>query len=55
MSDWLQFMTFALNLLILPVLKWVWDVRSELVRMNGKLQAHDQRLERLERRQDTRP
>ena len=55
MSEWVQYIMLALNLLILPVMKMVWDVRSELVRLNGKVQAHEQRLDRLERSQDAQP
>ena len=53
MSEWVQYLVLALNLLILPVLKLVWDVRAELIRLNGKVQAHEQRLERIERQQDS--
>lgn len=53
MSEWVQYLALALNLLILPVLKLVWDVRAELIRLNGKVQAHEQRLERIERQQDS--
>lgn len=52
MSEWVPYLTLALNLLILPVMKMVWDVRAELIRLNGKTQAHEQRLDRLERQQD---
>ena len=53
MSEWVQYLTLALNLLILPVMKMVWDVRAELIRLNGKVQAQGQRIERLERQQDS--
>ena len=53
MSEWTSYLTLVLNLLIIPVLKLIWDVRAELIRINGKVQAHEQRLERIERREDS--
>mgnify|MGYP001616742495 FL=1 len=49
MTDWLPIATFALNLLIIPLLKVLVDIRIELTRINGKIQAHEQRLDRIER------
>jgi len=53
MTDWLPYLSFAVQLLIVPALKIMWDIRTELARLNGKVQAHEQRIERLERQQDS--
>ncbi len=45
-------MSFLLNLLLLPLLKFVWDVRGQLIQLNGKVADHRHRIERLERVQD---
>ena len=50
--DLMQILIFGLNLLLIPLLKLVWDVRAELIRLNGKVRAQEQRLDRLERQQD---
>jgi len=52
MTDWLPYLGLALQLLIVPALKIMWDIRAELIRVNGKVQSHEQRIERLERAQD---
>ena len=49
MPDWLPTANFILNLLIIPLLKVLVDIRIELTRINGKIQAHEQRLDRIER------
>ena len=53
MPEWIAYLSLVLQLLIVPALKIMWDIRSELVRLNGKVQAHEQRIERLERQQDS--
>ena len=53
MPETLAYASFALNLLLLPLLKILWDVRAELIRLNGQVSNHKERLERLERMQDT--
>ena len=53
MPDWMPYLILALQVLLVPILKLLWNIRSELVRINGKVQAHEQRLERLERAQDS--
>ena len=58
MPEWLAYANFALNLLIIPLLKVLWDVKMELVRMNQKLESHvesdERRFKRLEDQQDVR-
>ena len=58
MSEWAQYLTFALNLLIVPLIKILWDIRTGLTRLEARFESHieqDQiRLERLERSQDAR-
>ncbi len=49
---WMAVMSFLLNLLLLPLLKFVWDVRGQLIQLNGKVADHRHRIERLERVQD---
>lgn len=53
MPDWLAYANFALNLLILPLLKVLWDIKIELVRLDTQLGNYLARLERLERHQDS--
>ena len=56
--DWLPYLTLALNLLIIPLVKILWDIRDGLTRLEARFESHieqDQiRLERLERAQDAR-
>ena len=56
--EWITYGNFALNLLIIPLLKVLWDVKMELVRMNEKLEGHidsdERRFKRLEDQQDVR-
>ena len=53
MPDWLAYANFALNLLILPLLKVLWDIKIELMRLDTQLGNYLTRLERLERHQDS--
>ena len=54
--DWLPLATFAVNLLIVPLVKILMDIRNGLEKLEARFEAHieqDQmRLERLERLQD---
>ena len=52
MPEWLAYANFALNLLIIPLLKILWDIKIELTRLDTKMENHLQRLERLERSHD---
>ena len=53
MPDWLAYANFALNLLILPLLKVLWDIKIELTRLDTQFDNYLKRLERLERHQDS--
>ena len=50
MPEWMLYSNFILNLLIIPLLKVLWDIKIELTRLNGKLDSHDHRLGMIERR-----
>ena len=50
--EWILYANFALNLLIVPLLKVLWDIKIELTRLDGKVESYLNRLERLERHQD---
>lgn len=52
MPDWLPFANFALNLLLLPLLKVLWDIKQGLTRLETRMESHGNRLDRLERVQD---
>lgn len=49
---WLPYANLALNLLILPLLKVLWDIRMELVNINGRMAALTQRVDRIDHRHD---
>ena len=50
--DYLPLANFILNLVILPLAKWMWDIRVEVTKINGRVNAVEERIERLERQQD---
>ncbi len=52
MPEWIPFANFALNLLIIPLVKILWDIRQGLTRLEGRVCSHSERLNRLERIQD---
>lgn len=52
MPEWMPYANFALNLLIIPLVKILWDIRQGLTRLEGKVSSHGQRLDRIERIQD---
>lgn len=52
-AHWIPFANFALNLLFIPLLKVLWDIKNGLTRLEVNMLAHSARLDRLERQQDT--
>jgi hypothetical protein len=52
MPEWLAYANFALNLLLLPLLKILWHVKIDLARINGKIQAHQDRLDAIDRKHE---
>lgn len=52
MPDWIPYANFALNLLIIPLVKILWDIKQGLTRLETHVEAHAERLDRLERKQD---
>ena len=52
MPEWMYYVNFALNLLIIPLIKILWDMKQCLTKLAVTLQAHSARLDRLERQQD---
>ena len=51
-SSWIPFANFALNLILIPLLKVLWDIRQGLTRLEVCVRTHGDRLDRLERQQD---
>jgi len=51
-ATWIQFANFALNLLIIPLVKLLFDIRNGLTRLESIVESHQARIERLERQQD---
>jgi hypothetical protein len=52
MTDWIPYANFGLNLLIIPLVKILWDIKQGLTRLEEVVAAHHARLDRLERQQD---
>ena len=52
MPDFLSILNVFLNLLIIPILKVLWDIKNGLARLESTVESHQNRLERLERQQD---
>ena len=56
MPEWIYYGNFALNLLIIPLVKILLDIRTGLIKLETQLQDHieqdQRRLDRLERLQD---
>lgn len=51
-AELLPIANFALNLVILPLAKWMWDIRVEVTRINGRLNALEDRMNRIDGRHD---
>ncbi len=54
MTEWIPIANIAINLLLLPALKMLYDVKLEMRGMSAKLCAQEQRLTRLESNCDIR-
>ena len=54
LPEWLAYANFGLNLLLIPLVKWVWDVRVDLARLNGRTKTLEERLDRIDHRHDAR-
>ena len=54
MPDWIPYANFALNLLIIPLVKILWDIKQGLARLEAVVESHNGRIQRLERTQDAR-
>jgi len=58
MPEWVLYGNFALNLLIIPLVKILWDIKVDLSKLQQKLCDHidsdAERLDRLERAHDAR-
>ena len=56
MPDWIYYGNFALNLLIIPLVKILLDIRNGLTTLEARFESHiehvQMRLDRLERLQD---
>jgi hypothetical protein len=52
MTDLLPILNVALNLLIIPILKILWDIKNGLARLESTVQSQGSRLDRIERQQD---
>ena len=52
MPDWIPYANFALNILIIPLVKILLDIRNGLTRLEAHVESHSERLDRIERRQD---
>ena len=51
-ASWIQLANFALNLILIPLLKVLWDIKQGLTRLEAHVESHGERLDRIERRQD---
>ena len=52
MPEWMYYVNFGLNLLIVPLVKILMDIRNGLTKLEARFESHQMRLERLERIQD---
>ncbi len=52
LPEWIPYANFGLNLLLIPLLKVLWDIRQGLTRLEQIVCSHGERLDRIERRQD---
>jgi hypothetical protein len=52
MNEWIAILNVVLNLLIIPILKLLWDIKYGLARLEATVNSHHQRIDRLERQQD---
>lgn len=52
--EWMPYANFALNILIIPLVKILWDIKNGLTRLETHVVAHGERLDRLERQHDER-
>ena len=50
--DWLPYANFAINLLIFPLLKILWDIKNGLTSLESTVKSHAERIDRIERMQD---
>ena len=51
--EWIPYANLALNLFILPLAKWMWDIRVDVAKINGRLTAVESRIDRVETRHDS--
>mgnify|MGYP003394165059 CR=1 FL=1 len=54
MSEWLPLLNIAINVLLFPLLKLVWDMRSDIVRLTEQIKNQNGRIGRLEDNCDAR-
>jgi len=52
MNEYLPLANFVLNLLFFPLLKLLWDIRVELVTLNGRVRELEHRGDRVDKRHD---
>lgn len=52
MTDYLPVINIILNSLIIPLLWILMGIKSELAKLNAIIEAHESRIERIERLQD---
>ena len=53
MTEWMQAANLLLNLLLLPLLKLLWDLKVCMSIMSTQLKDYGQRIDRLERNYDS--
>lgn len=52
MPEWMIYANFGLNLLIIPLVKILWDIKNGLTTLQVMVSNHEKRLDRLERQGD---
>ena len=52
MPEWIAYANFGLNLMIIPLVKILWDIRNGLTRLETTVDTHGGRIDRLERQKD---
>ena len=52
MNEWIPLANFLINLLIIPLVKILWDIKVGLASLEATVLSHSDRLDRIERNQD---
>jgi hypothetical protein len=51
-AEILAYATFAVNLLLLPLMKLLWDIKIEVTKLNGRIVTLERHARAIERRHE---